>query len=148
MNLFINEKQFEFWKLRRASMPNITIAANFGISRQAVSKALLTMDGKIEATLLGMAKANKIAIEKINPQLGALFGRSIPLGVNAIIFVSGGHGVQVWYEHDGDCSACEEYRACIELLWDYAEELDIKLNCTTDPTEMAEELFGRVKEMI
>jgi len=148
MNMFINEKQFEFWKLRRARMPNISIAANFGISRQAVSKALLTMDGKIEATLLEMAKANKIAIEKINPQLGILFGRSIPLGVNAIIFVSGSHGVQVWYEHDGDCAACEEYRACIELLWGYAQELNIKLNSAADPTKIAEELFGRVKEMI
>ena len=48
MNFFINEKQFEFWKLRRDRIPNMAIAANFGISRQAVSKALLTIDGKIE----------------------------------------------------------------------------------------------------
>jgi hypothetical protein len=148
MNLFINEKQFEFWKLRRARIPNITIATNFGISRQAVSKALLKIDGKIETTLREMAKANKIAIMKINPQLGVLLGRSVPLGVDAIIFVSGSHGVQVWYEHDGDCRACEEYAKCIELLWDYADELNIKLNRTADPTKMAEELFAKVKDVI
>ena len=147
MNLFTNEKQFEFWKLRRARLPNITIAKNFGISRQAVSKALLSIDGKIETTLREMARANKIAILKINPQLGVLFGRSVPLGVDAIIFVSGSHGVQVWYEHDGDCSACEEYAACMELLWDYADELGIALNQATDPTKMAEELFAKVKEL-
>ncbi len=148
MNMFTNEKQFEFWKLRRARIPNITIATNFGISRQAVSKALLSIDGKIETALRVMAKANKIAIVKINPQLGVLLGRSVPLGADAIIFVSGSHGVQVWYEHDGDCGTCEEYAECIELLWDYADELDIALNRTADPTKMAEELFAKVKEMV
>ena len=81
MTFFINEKQFEFWKLRRARVPNTTIASNFGISRQAVSKALLTIDGKIETSLLEMAKANKISVVKIDPQLGVLLGRSVPLGV-------------------------------------------------------------------
>ncbi|MFB3766585.1 MAG: hypothetical protein ACE14P_15255 [Methanotrichaceae archaeon] len=148
MNLFTNEKQFEFWKLRRARIPNITIAMDFGISRQAVSKALLTIDGKIETALREMAKANKIAIERINPQLGVLLGRSVPLGVDAIIFVSGKHGVQVWYEHESDCGICEQYAECIELLWDYADELKIVLNRTADPTKMAEELFAKVKEKV
>ena len=129
-------------------MPNITIATNFGISRQAVSKALLTIDGKIETALREMAKANKIAIVRINPQMGVLFGHSVPLGVDAILFVSGKHGVQVWYEHDGDCGTCEQYAECIELLWSYADELDIVLNRTADPTKMAEELFAKVKEMV
>lgn len=129
-------------------MPNIAIAANFGISRQAVSKALLTIDGKIETALREMAKANKISIKKINPQLGVLLGRSVPLNVDAIIFVSGKHGIQVWYEHEGDCGKCEQYAECIELLWDYADELKIRLNQTADPTKMAEELFAKVREMV
>jgi hypothetical protein len=148
VSLFTNGKQFEFWKLRRARIPNTTIATSFGISRQAVSKALLTVDGKIETALREMAKANRIAIMKINPQLGVLLGRSVPLGVDAIIFVSGKHGISVWYEHDGDCKECDEYAKCMELLWDYAEELDIALNQTADPTKMAEELFTKVKGMI
>lgn len=148
MSLFINEKQFEFWKLRRARISNSAIATSFGISRQAVSKALLAIDGKIETSLREMARANKISIEIINPQLGVLFGRSVPLGADAIIFVSGRHGLQVWYEHDGDCGACEEYAACIRLLWNYADELGIALKRTADPTKMAEELFSKVKEMV
>ncbi|MDD3710682.1 MAG: hypothetical protein WCY97_03875 [Methanothrix sp.] len=76
---------------------------------------------------------------KINPQLGVLFARSVPLGADAIIFVFGGsHGVQIWYEHDGDCGACEEYAECIKLLWDYADELGIALARTADPTKLAE----------
>ncbi len=147
MLLPTNDKQFEFWKMRRSGNQNITIANLLGISRQAVSKALLLMDTKIEAALREMAQANQIAIEKINPERGILLGRSIPFQAAAIIFVSEKHGVQVWYEHDGDCGSCQRYTECIELLWDYATELGIRIKKTADPTKMAEELFTKVKAM-
>jgi hypothetical protein len=147
MLLPTNDKQFGFWMLRRSGMPNITIATNLGISRQAVSRALLLMDSKVESTLREMANANQIAVEKINAERGILIGRSIPFATAAIIFVSAKHGVQVWYEHDGDCGTCQRYTECIELLWDYANELDIKITHTADPTKMAEELFTKVKEL-
>jgi DNA-binding CsgD family transcriptional regulator len=145
--MLTNEKWFEFWKLRRDHVSNMTIATNMGISRQAVSKALLAIDGKIETALRTMAKANKISIGKINPRLGILFGRSVPMDTDAVIFISGRHGVQVWYEHDGDCNTCGEYTGCIELLWDYADELKITLSQRADPTKIAEELFAKVKEI-
>ena len=148
MILPMNDKQFAFWKMRRSGTPNITIANLLGISRQAVSKALLVMDGKIELALREMAQANQIAIEKINPERGILLGRSIPFQTAAIVFVSEKHGMQVWYEHDGDCGSCQRYTECIELLWDYANELGFKIEKTADPTKMAEELFGKVKAMI
>jgi len=147
MLLPTNDKQFEFWKMRRGGMPNITIANLLGISRQAVSRALLLMDERIESTLREMAQANQIAIEKINAERGVLIGRSVPFQTAAIIFVSEKHGVQVWYEHDGDCGSCQRYTECIELIWDYASELGIKIKKTADPTKMAEELFAKVKEM-
>ena len=134
--------------MRRSGTPNITIANLLGISRQAVSKALLIMDGKIESALWDMAQANQIAIDKINTERGILIGRSIPFQTAAIIFVSEKHGMQVWYEHDGDCGACQRYTECIELLWDYATELGIRLEKTADPTKMAEELFGKVKAIV
>ncbi len=147
MLLPTNDKQFEFWKMRRSGNPNITTANLLGISRQAVSKALLSMDTKIEAALREMALANQIAIEKINPERGILIGRSIPFQAAAIIFVSEKHGVQVWYEHDGNCGTCQRFTECIELLWDYATELGIRIKKTADPTKMAEELFTKVKAM-
>jgi hypothetical protein len=145
--MLTNEKWFEFWKLRRDHVSNITIATSLGISRQAVSKALLAIDGKIETALLTMAKANKISVGKINPQLGILFGHSVPMDTDVVIFISGKHGVQVWYEHDGNCETCEKYTECIELLWDYADELKMSLSQSADPTKMAEELFVKVKEI-
>ncbi len=148
MLLPTNEKQFGFWKMRRSGTPNITIANLLGISRQAVSKALLVMDDKIEAALREMANANQIAIGKINAEQGILLGRSVPFQTPAIIFVSDKHGMQVWYEHDGDCGTCQRYTECIELLWDYATELNIRLEKTADPTKMAEELFSKVKALV
>lgn len=148
MLLPMDEKQFGFWKMRRSGTSNITIANLLGISRQAVSKALLGMDKKIESTLREMAQANQITVEKIDAERGVLVGRSIPFKTAAIIFVSENHGVQVWYEHDGDCGACQRYAECIELLWDYATELGIRIEKSTDPTKMAEELFAKVKEMM
>nr|WP_319377467.1 hypothetical protein [uncultured Methanoregula sp.] len=145
MFLPTNDKQFGFWALRRGGESNIAIANRFGISRQAVSHALLQMNEKIGSTLAEMAQANQISVEKINPERGILIGRSIPFQTAAIIFVSEKHGVQVWYEHDGDCGSCQRYTECIELLWDYATELGIRIRKTADPTKMAEELFEKVK---
>jgi hypothetical protein len=148
MLLPMNEKQFEFWTMRRSGASNIMIANRIGISRQAVSKALLLMDEKIESTLREMANANQIAIERINAGRGILLGRSIPFAADSIIFVSSKHGMQVWYEHDGNCSTCPRYKDCIELLWDYADELGIRITKTADPTKMAEELFAKAKALV
>jgi hypothetical protein len=147
MPLPLNDRQFEFWRLRRNGLANIRIAELFHISRQAVSKALLSMDGKVEATLLEMAYANQIEVEKLNAEKGVLFGRSIPFNAAAIVFISVKHGVQVWYEHEGDCGSCPRYTQCIELLWDFADEMGVELTKIDDPTGMADELFEKVREL-
>ncbi|BBL67864.1 hypothetical protein [Methanoculleus chikugoensis] len=148
MPIPLNDRQFAFWRLRRTGLPNVQIADRFKISRQAVSKALLAMDRKVEETLLSMAQANQIEIERLNAEIGVLFGRSVPFDAAAIVFVSADHGVQVWYEHEGDCGACQRYTRCIELLWGYADELGITLEKTDDPTRMADELFAKLREMV
>ncbi|MCX9009676.1 MAG: hypothetical protein OIN66_01015 [Candidatus Methanoperedens sp.] len=148
MFLPVNDKQFEFWILRRGGLPNINIARSFNISRQAVSRALLTMDERIEKTLLEMARANQIEVKSMNIEKGMLFGRSVPFNVDAVIFISAKHGVQVWYEHEGDCGACARYTQCIELLWDFADEMKLKLENTDDPTKLADELFEKLRRLV
>ncbi|MFA5331852.1 MAG: hypothetical protein WC342_05690 [Methanoregula sp.] len=146
MFLPTNEKQFGFWKMRRSGMTNISIANQIGITRQGVSQALLAIDEKIDASLREMARANRIQVEKIDLKRGVLFGKSIPFQTNAYIFVSEKHGMQVWYEHDGDCISCDEFTKCIEMVWDFAAELGIKLEKTQDPTKMAEELLEKIRK--
>ena len=148
MLLPTRDKQFAFWMMRRKGAPNITIARMLGISRQAVSRGLQLEDEKVGTVLRDMAIASQISIERISPELGILLGRSIPFGTAAIIFVSAKHGVQVWYEHDGDCGSCQRFTECIELLRDYASELGIEIRKTAHPTAMAEELFAKLKEIM
>lgn len=148
MFLPVNDKQFEFWKLKRGGLPNINIARFFNISKQAVSRALITMEERIENTLLEMARANQIEVEKINAKRGILFGHSVPLNAGAIIFVSAKHGMQVWYKHEGNCGACSRYTQCIELLWDFADEMKLKLEKTDDPTKLADELFEKLGGLV
>jgi hypothetical protein len=145
MFLPTNEKQFGFWKMRRSGMSNVSIANLLGITRQGVSQALLAMDEKIETSLREMAKSNRILVEKIDIKKGVLFGKSIPFQTNAYIFISEKHGMQVWYEHEGDCISCDEFTKCIEFIWDFASELGIKLEKTADPTKMAEELLTKIR---
>ncbi|NMB78640.1 MAG: hypothetical protein GYA23_06045 [Methanomicrobiales archaeon] len=147
MFLPTSEKQFGFWKMRRSGMSNITIANELGITRQGVSQGIRQMDEKIESSLREMAGSNKIQIEKIDVERGVLFGKSIPFQVPAFIFVSEKHGMQVWYEHDGDCGTCDQYTQCIEFIWDFARELGITIKKTADPTKMAEELLAKIREM-
>jgi transcriptional regulator len=146
MFLPTKEKQFGFWKMRRNGMSNVSIANELGITRQNVSQALLAMNEKIEDSLREMAQANRIQVEKIDVEKGVLSGRSIPFQTNAYIFVSEKHGMQVWYDHDGDCISCNEFTKCIEFIWDFAAELGIKLEKTQDPTKMAEELLAKIRE--
>jgi predicted transcriptional regulator len=148
MPLSLKDRQFEFWRLRRDGLANIRIAEIFHISRQAVSKALLSMEGKVETTLLEMAHANQIEVENLNTEKGVLFGRSIPFNAAAIVFISAQHGVQVWYEHEGDCNSCPRYTQCIELLWGFADEMGVELTTTDDPTRMADELFAKLQELV
>lgn len=148
MLLPTDDKQFGFWAMRRRGIPNITIANLLGISRQAVSRGLLTMDKKIDLSLREMADANQIAVETINLEHGVLIGKSIPFNAEAIIFVSKKHGVQVWYKHEGDCDSCQLFKDCIELIWDYSKELGITMETTNNPTLMADELFEKVKKLI
>ena len=134
--------------MRRNGMQNVSIANLLGITRQGVSQALHVMDEKIDASLREMAHANRIQIEKVDVERGVLFGRSIPFQTNAYIFVSEKHGMQVWYEHDGDCKACDEFTRCIEFIWDFAAELGITIEKTADPTTMAEELLRKIRSRI
>jgi transcriptional regulator len=148
MFLPVGKKQLEFWELRRNGLPNINIAQQFKISRQAVSRALITIDERIKETLLEMALLNKIKVENINVERGFLLGHSIPFNANAIIFVSVKHGLQVWYEHEGKCGQCDQYAQCLELLWDFADEMGIKLEKANNPTKLAEELFIKLRELV
>ncbi len=148
MFLPVNERQFEFWRLRRDGMAGAEIARSFSVSRQSVSKSLQGMDSKVSRVLMEMAQSNRIEVKKVNFERGVLFGRSVQLDTDAIIFVSAKHGVQVWYWHEGDCGGCSHAHECEKLLRDYAGEMEISLASSKSPAEMADELFRKLGEIV
>ncbi len=148
MFLPVNERQFEFWRMRRDGMAGAEIARSFSVSRQSVSKALQGMDSKVSRVLLEMAQSNHIEVKKVNFERGFLFGRSVQLKTDAVVFVSAKHGVQVWYRHEGDCNGCSRAHECEELLRDYAGEMGIVLVGSKSPAEMADELFRKLEGII
>jgi len=42
----------------------------------------------------------------------------------------------------------EGYRQCIELLWDFADEMNIKLEKVANPTKLADELFEKLRGVV
>jgi hypothetical protein len=68
-----NENQFEFWKMRRYGISNISIANRMGITRRGISRALHIMDDKIDSSLQEMSQTNRIQIEKIDVERVVLF---------------------------------------------------------------------------
>lgn len=85
MFLPLKDKQFEFWRLKRRGLPDISMCA------RSIYPSRLSQNYHIHICK---------------------------------------HGMQVWYEHEGDCWACNRYTQCTELLWDFAEEMKLKLEKT------------------
>ncbi|KYK37925.1 MAG: hypothetical protein HXS46_13645 [Theionarchaea archaeon] len=138
--MYPTERQFEFWLKRREGKKNVEIAQEYNITKQAVGKALQTADKKILKSLIEMARANRIEIRHIDEEKGFLSGRSTQLNRNAVIFFSKRHGMQVWYEHTGDCSTCGQVKKCTEILTELAGELGITIRIT-NPSKDAETIF-------
>ncbi|KYK28851.1 MAG: hypothetical protein HXS48_13460 [Theionarchaea archaeon] len=142
--MYPTQRQFEFWLKRREGKKNIEIAREYNISKQAVGKALQAADKKILKILIEMAQANRIEIRHIDEEKGLLYGRSSQLKKNAAIFLSKAHGIQVWYEHTGDCTRCEHIKKCTEVLSELAGELGISMTIE-NPSKDAEKIFEVMK---
>ena len=116
MFLPTNDKQFGFWAMRRSGVTNIAIANQLGSPARRYPGRSFSWTRRSRQRSARWRTQNQISVEKINAGRGILIGRSIPFRTAAIIFVSEKYGVQVWYEHDGDCGTCQRYTECIDVL--------------------------------
>ncbi|OPX64293.1 MULTISPECIES: hypothetical protein [unclassified Methanoregula] len=83
----MNEKPFEFWRMRRGGSFTITRANLPGIFRQVVSPARLIAGKRSETTLREIVQAKQIGIEKINAERIVLTRHSIPFNAAAIFCI-------------------------------------------------------------
>jgi hypothetical protein len=137
-----SDAQLDIWNLNRNKIPGKKIAKLKDVTPAFVSKTLKITNKRIEDLLVNHGKANRITLEHIDPVLGFAKGYHHSLQDTAHITFSPQNGVQVWYEHEGDCTDCEIFDECRKMLLNEFKERDLTpKNQTLAPTDLADELF-------
>ena len=143
------DKQLKIWKMKRDQLTQKEIAEKRKITVGFVSKSLSEANSRIEGLLQSTANENKITLEVLNGELGYARGKSHMFDVMAYITFSPKNGVQVWYEDKGDCTNCEKYAYCREVIQQEFKERKIKLvSPLLQPTLLIEILIAEIEKRL
>jgi len=117
------------------------------VSRQAIHKTLNQANERVLGALLDTAQINKLDVKKADPSKGVLVGYSPGFRSRVFVIYSAQNGVQLWYEHQGQCEGCKRLEDCTQKLLETAKEWEIDLTLEEErlpPTLLAEKLFSEV----
>ena len=135
--------------MKRNNISGRKIAKQRNVTPGFISKTLKEANNRIESLLEYSARANKITPELISKELGFIKGKSHMFNCTAFITFSPENGVQVWYDHIGDCVSCDEFTHCKTILLQEFKERNIRLeNPQMRPTDMGKLLFKTLEEMV
>ena len=146
---YLTSYQAKVWGLFRKGLSQTRIASNLGVSRQAIHKTIGKANKSILRALLDTAQINKLDIRMVNPERGILVGYSQGFQSRVFLIYSPENGVQLWYEHQGQCEGCRRREECSLKLLEIAKEWEIELTkeeTALPPTLIAEKLFSEVNE--
>lgn len=125
------------------------IANQQKVSPAFVSKTLKEAKRRIKELLEDVARMNKITLEIVSEEQGFARGHSHIFNISGYITFSPQNGVNVWYEHKGECTSCDEYNHCREVLIQEFKERKIPIqNPTLRPTDLGEILFKHLEEKL
>jgi hypothetical protein len=137
------------WLKRRQDEKPSEIAREFKVSRPFVSKAQRIAEERIKELMQHAAKVNRINIQHFSAQYGIAIGYCAAHKMNTYILFSPTIGVQVWFDHEGECGTCSEKKNCLQTLHQLASEWNIPFKKKETPSELAahmfEEIRGRLK---
>jgi len=142
---YLTARQRSIWSLSRSGMTESTIASRLNVSRQAVHKALDSAHAKVLKALVDAAELNRLEVRRVDPARGILLGFSPGFRLRVFLTYGVKNGVQLWYEHRGQCDGCQRKEECSRMLQGSAEEWGVKLTpeeLTLPPTKLAERLFS------
>ena len=143
------EKQVEIWFLKRNKISGKKIAEQKDISTAFVSKSFVEAKKRIRSLLEETAKSNKIALSLINESIGFAKGFNHTFNVKAYITFSPKNGIQVWYDHLGECTVCERYGQCRKIILQEYKERNMKIdNPQLRPTDLGKELFELLEKRV
>ncbi|MHA1967836.1 MAG: hypothetical protein ACW964_08545 [Candidatus Hodarchaeales archaeon] len=147
--IYPTKTQVELWFLKRSMHSGAAIAKRKNVSSAFVSKALKEANKRITSILQETARTNKISLNLLDSELGFARGHSRMFDLKAYITFSPANGVQVWYDHKGDCATCEDFAGCRKHLMQEYRERDIEVkNPALRPTDLGEHLFQILEEMV
>ena len=144
---YLTSYQAEIWHLFRRGLSQTEIASNLGVSRQAIHKTVNKANDRVLKALLDTAEINKLDVKKVDPAKGILVGYSQGFYSRVFLAYSPKNGVQLWYEHQGQCETCQRREECISKLMETANEWEMDLaeeNKMLPPTLLAEKMFSGV----
>lgn len=123
------------------------IGQQFGITKQAVSKALKGIESRVQKALAETARAAKIDVYHVDPGLGVLLGFSRERREKVIVTFTAKNGVHIWHFHSDSCRGCEYQDDCRRLLIDEAAERNVQLSSEEKdepPSALARTVFSKV----
>ncbi|UCE12223.1 MAG: hypothetical protein JSV04_08450 [Candidatus Heimdallarchaeota archaeon] len=141
------QTQVEIWDLKRNRILGKKIAKQKEISPAFVSKAFVEAKKRIKALLEETARSNKTTLGLIDESIGFAKGYNHTFNVTSYITFSPKNGIQVWYDHEGECVECERYGQCRKIILQEYKERNIKIdNPQLRPTDLGKQLFEILEE--
>ena len=137
-------RQTQVWIRRRKRVAPSEIAKELKVSRPFVSKAHRIARRRVSNLLKNAAAINRITLSNSSPDHGFAYGYCPGTGTSSYITFSPKFGVHVWFDHEGDCSKCDEQSECWRILNGLAEDWEIEVPTNMPPTDVASMLFKRM----
>lgn len=138
------QQQGKIWLKRRQDIRPSDIAKQMRVSRPYVSKAQRVAEQRISKLLKNAAAINRISIEHSSSKFGFAVGYCPGYQSISYITYSPQFGVQVWFDHEGECSSCPENSDCERTIRGLAEEWKLEFPSDVSISRAASLLFDTI----
>ncbi len=138
------EQQSQIWLARRQGIAPSNIADKMEVTRAFVSKSLRKAEERIEDLIIHAAQINRIQLHHMSSRYGMGIGYCAAYKSETIIAYSPKMGIQVWFEHQGDCDSCADLKECTRFLSAISEEWKIPISSNAKTTRAAQDLFRAI----
>jgi hypothetical protein len=138
------KQQGKIWLKRRQDVSPSKIATQMRVSRPYVSKAQKIAEHRISKLLKNAAMINRISIKHSSSTYGFAVGYCPGYQSISYITYSPKFGVQVWFDHEGDCGSCPENSICEKTIRGLAEEWKLEIPSDVSISRAASLLFNAI----
>lgn len=141
-------REANIWLQRRQGTPPSVIADKLEVERPYISKVLRKTEKRILQLLEHAAYINRVQVQHISGVQGIAVGYCAAYKSETIISYTPELGIQVWFEHRGDCSSCSEYSRCVNLISSLSSDWSIPLARNAGPIEAVDDLFDKILKQL